>query len=297
MTCFTPYLVQDSNKRIVPVPCGRCERCTTRKISEWSFRLMNEDRYSTSSHFITFTYDRKHVHITPNGFMGLNPLHLTNYFKRLRITQERHYAATNRLLNGRAFVQCKPIKYYAVGEYGGKSGRPHFHALIFNADINLISKAWVCTSSECGCGQLMGDLHYGQVSGASVGYTLKYMFKTWKPKHANDDRHPQFSRMSKHLGERYITPSTKSWHRSDLEQNCHLTLRDGRKISMPRYYKDKIYNSEERGHLKGYFEKEAIKEDFKHFLADEGVHSPRYPEGVKASFQRIYHQSILNETL
>jgi len=81
------------------------------------------------------------------------------------------------------------IKYYAVGEYGGHTKRPHFHAIMFNTDITLLQNAWQ-----------KGQLHYGSVSEASVGYTLKYMFKKGQiPAHKNDDRVPEFALMSKDL--------------------------------------------------------------------------------------------------
>lgn len=82
------------------------------------------------------------------------------------------------------------IKYFCVGEYGGKTNRPHYHAIVFNADIQLIPAAWK-----------LGHIHYGNVSGASIGYCLKYMAKKGKiPMHANDDRLPEFALMSKNLG-------------------------------------------------------------------------------------------------
>jgi hypothetical protein len=31
------------------------------------------------------------------------------------------------------------------------------------------------------------------------------------------------------------------WHKSDLENRMYLTLEGGKKIAMPRYFKDKIY--------------------------------------------------------
>jgi len=33
----------------------------------------------------------------------------------------------------------------------------------------------------------------------------------------------------------------KKWHKSDLENRMYVNLEDGKKIAMPRYYKDKIY--------------------------------------------------------
>jgi len=176
MACITPFNVKmkDSTLR-VQVPCGVCPDCRARRASAWSFRLMQEDKTATSSTFLTITYDTRHVHFTKSGFMDLNKKDLQNFFKRLR-----YYHGE----------QGNKIKYYAVGEYGGRTKRPHYHAIIFNGNVELMQNAWP-----------FGQLHYGDVSGASVGYTLKYITKPKTvPLHRNDDRTPEFSLMSKGLG-------------------------------------------------------------------------------------------------
>jgi len=154
------------------VPCGKCPKCLSRRISGWSFRLMQEDKYSTSSHFVTLTYDTANVPISRNGFMSLEKRDLQLFFKRLRKSNVHR------------------LKYYAVGEYGSDKMRPHYHILLFNVSIDTIEIAWG-----------NGSVHHGCVSAASVGYTLKYMCKPSKvPRHRNDDRVPEFSLMSKNLG-------------------------------------------------------------------------------------------------
>lgn len=38
----------------------------------------------------------------------------------------------------------------------------------------------------------------------------------------------------------------KAWHLSDLEQRMYCNASGGKKIAMPRYYKDKLYTPEQR---------------------------------------------------
>lgn len=108
--------------------------------------------------------------------MTLDKTHVQLFMKRLRKAQ---------CGNGKS-----PIKYYCCGEYGGKTNRPHYHAILFNAKIELLQDAWQ-----------YGSLFYGMdVNEAAVGYTLKYMCKPSRiPMHANDDRLPEFALMSKEL--------------------------------------------------------------------------------------------------
>lgn len=36
------------------------------------------------------------------------------------------------------------------------------------------------------------------------------------------------------------------WHKNDLENRMYINVGDGKKAAMPRYFKEKIYNSTER---------------------------------------------------
>lgn len=217
--CMTPYSVRDKfTNDSIPVPCGKCPDCVARRVSAWSFRLMQQDRVSNSSHFITLTYDTTHVPLTRAGYMSLNKRDVQLFLKRLRKAQCGNAPS--------------PIKYFLVGEYGEKYNRPHYHALLFNVELRFIQPAWA-----------LGSVYYGTVTGASVGYTLKYMSKRGKiPMHRNDDRLPEFALMSKRLGANYLTESMINWYMADLENRMYCTLKDGRKITMPRYYKDKLFS-------------------------------------------------------
>lgn len=239
--CITPLTVVNRIKaESMPVDCGRCPECIAKRTSQWSFRLRKEAEVSTSAYFITLTYDTEHVPITRNGYMTLRLSDVQKWLKRLRkISKEK-------------------IKYYYVGEYGSKTNRPHYHAIIFNAEMEDIDTTWH-----------LGQVHYGTVSGASIGYTLKYMCKDGRiPMHKNDDRVPEFGNMSKGIGANYLTAETMYYHtekRALLERVCCVI--DGKKVSMPRYYKDKIYDQLHKQIImheakKLQFKKEELKEKF-----------------------------------
>lgn len=231
--CITPFLVKQklSNSQI-PVPCNKCPACLARRVSAWSFRLMQEEKVCTNCFFLTLTYDTAKVPITKNGFMSLSKRDCQLFLKRLR---KGHWSNN---------YDGAPVKYYLVGEYGGKTRRPHYHCLIYNVKLDLVQGAWN-----------NGQIHYGKVSGASVGYTLKYMNKPPFRHHVNDDRQPVFALMSKGLGKAYLTPRMCDYHRGDLLNNVCCVLEGGKKVSMPRYYKDKIYSDEDRLVISGYFKR------------------------------------------
>lgn len=184
---------------------------------------MEELKVSMSGYFITLTYDSTHIPLSRHGFMDLNFRHLQLFFKRLRYNNHK---ADNYL----------PLKYYAVGEYGSKTKRPHYHIILFNSTLPTISPSWE-----------MGHVHYGTVTLASVGYVLKYISKnTYRKRFARDDRTEEDSRISKGLGKSYLTQNMLNWHHADLCGRLYCNAEDGKKIAMPRYYKLRLYSTEER---------------------------------------------------
>lgn len=225
MACDTPFYVNNprypiySNDRQVPVPCGKCPACLSRRTSVWTFRLKTHAKNANTSHFVTLTYDTRFVPITKRGFLTLDKRDVQLYFKKLR----------------KAHPKEVQIKYYLAGEYGSKTFRPHYHIILFNADIELIHKAWD-----------KGEVHIGELTEASAAYTAKYINKgKIIPMHQNDDRLPEFSLMSKKLGLNYLSEKIINYHRADIERNF-ITLEDGKKISLPRYFREKIWTELER---------------------------------------------------
>jgi hypothetical protein len=247
--CLTPIkLKQETN--IHTVPCGKCYDCYQRRISQWSFRLMQEEKKSSSAFFITLTYSDENLPKTETNQATLDKRDLQLFMKSLR--------KKNR----------NKIKYFVCGEYGDHTERPHYHMIIFNAAEKTIQPTWE-----------KGQIHFGKVSNASVGYTLKYMQKQGKiPKHIKDDRKKEFQLMSKGLGLCYITNNSSKWHLNDLENRLYLNIEDNKKISMPRYYKDKIYNKEQRGILKA-FHTEKLTKELKDLAYSEHVN--KYAKSVK----------------
>lgn len=278
--CMTPVPIKDANKDTVHVPCGKCPDCVKRRTSQWSFRLMEQEKKAYSAYFITLTYDTDHVFITKKGYMGLNKRDLQLFFKRLRKAHDSLYDVERP-------VSIPPsIKYYAVGEYGGRSHRPHYHAIIFNARIELIQPAWG-----------LGDIHYGDVNGASIGYCLKYMSKPHKfPMHANDDRISEFALMSKGLGKEYLTANMIAWHHADKYNRMYCNIPGGKKIAMPRYYKQRIYEENERKEIGQYLRKQQMSEEYKN-AAENPQYSRNRKESVDMAFRHMKAEAFKKQKL
>jgi len=222
--CITPFYIKHkiTNEKI-PVPCSKCPPCMKRRTSGWSYRLVKEGDRSKTALFITLTYNTDKVPITKKGYMNLDKKDVQKFMKRLR-----------KLSN-------EKLKYYVCGEYGTQKMRPHYHIIMFNANAEMVNRAWALDNKS------IGNIYIGTVNEASIGYTLKYMTKQGKiPQHKNDDRQREFSLMSKSLGSNYLTTAMIKWHKDDLKTRMYVPMKDNKKIAMPRYYKDKIYNEHEK---------------------------------------------------
>lgn len=202
------------------VPCGKCIQCLKRRVNGWTFRLNQELKCSTSAAFITLTYDQ--APLSFNEQLTLEKKDFQDFMKRLR--KKTH----------------NKLKYYACGEYGTQSQRPHYHAIMYNLPNN-----WLQDSTKLHEAWGHGHIDIGTAEMASFQYVVGYLNKgRWQPQHELDDRNPEFSVMSKNLGKTYITPKMEKFHKSRLAS--YATLPGGQKTSLPRYYRDKIFTKEER---------------------------------------------------
>jgi hypothetical protein len=167
--------------------------------------------------------------------------------------------------------------------------------IIFNADAEKVERAW--SEYKAGRGYVpFGTIYIGQVNEATIGYTLKYMQKPGKiPKHQNDDRLKEFSLMSKGLGANYITNSMAKWHHNDLLNRMYVPIKEGKKIAMPRYYKDKMYSETQKllinNHLKVVMSDEAQKAELELIEEFGNLWSKKLFERHEQQFKKMYKSS------
>lgn len=111
----------------INIPCGQCIGCRLEYSRQWACRMMLELPYSSSSYFITLTYDDEHVPESEflDNESGELLYHKTLCKRDLQLFNKRlrkHYG--------------EGIRFYACGEYGSNSFRPHYHSIYFNLPIS-----------------------------------------------------------------------------------------------------------------------------------------------------------------
>ena len=166
--CKKPFRKEDRE-----FGCGQCTHCRINRSRLWVGRMLLESMEHPQTAFVTLTYNDEHLP---------NPPHLSKEAVQLFLKRLRGMAAGRKL------------RYYAVGEYGDKSWRPHYHLIIFGlapTEQKLVEACWP-----------YGFVQVGTAEAQSMAYTASYVIKKMtNPKDERLDSRPaEFSLLSKRPG-------------------------------------------------------------------------------------------------
>lgn len=214
---YNPPKCTDERVRYVPVSCGRCIECRKKRRREWMVRLSEELRGGGNPPlFVTLTISNDQLQRV-KGESNTKATRFTRWF----------------LENVRKKIG-KSVKHFLVTELGKERGRIHLHGFIW-AEKELVKKCWI-----------YGFIHIGDfVNEKSINYMTKYMLK----KSIDKNFIPKVL-ASKGIGKGYLS-------RQDAKQNEYkegntnetYRFRNGSKMYLPQYYREKIYNDKEKESL------------------------------------------------
>lgn len=201
------------------IGCGKCLGCKDEYAAKWALRLKHESRSHSHNTFLTLTYDEEHA---PTG---LNKKDLQDFWKRLR----KQAASTG----------LPRIKYFACGEYGDRTRRPHYHAAVFGLDRRPDSKRWDLdneVSETLNNLWGMGRVLQSELTTPRMAYVTGYVLKKagYKKLYCDEDGvelQGPFQVMSTGLGKQWVNK-----YAGDLREGWTLT--ENRKVGIPRYYTD-----------------------------------------------------------
>jgi len=196
--------------------CGSCRACRLKRRGEWALRMEHES--STVQHktlFVTLTYNAEHL---PQDY-GLSIKDCQKFFKRLRRRLDKKNDETK-------------FKYYLCGEYGPKTRRPHYHAIIMGLDItyaNDIYKAWgLCDAAGFKCVQTADIKSFKYVA----GYAAKKLGTKYNEKFLEEHGiQPEFQLQSHGIGKKFIMNIEEC-----VKKNCTIRYAGKNRIP-PRYYR------------------------------------------------------------
>lgn len=238
------------------VPCGRCQGCRLDRSRTWADRCLLELQYHQSSVFVTLTYND--IYVPKSTYYGSDEETLYMSYSLCK----RDFQLFMKRLR-KAFPGQK-IRFFAAGEYGENTARPHYHAILFGLKLDDMvpfqrteQGFWYCHSESLervwskrlvdnlqGCVtpltyQPMGDVVVADVSWATCAYTARYCLKKLNGQDADTYRkfgvEPPFSLMSRSpgIGAQYFLD-----HPDCVDyQYINISTPDGgKKIVPPNYY-------------------------------------------------------------
>ena len=237
--------------------CGRCIDCRLKKSKVWAVRCLNELEYWNEACFVTLTYNDFTLPKLINTDTGeIKPSifreHIREFNKRLR----RHFDK---------IVDKRKIKIYYCGEYGSKTGRPHYHLLIFGfkpTDLHyyrhdklgfplynsrLLDSLWyqkydITPKKDYYRHKYLrmqrGYVVVGDVSFNSCAYVARYILKKQqKDSERYEAQNQEFLGTSNGIGKRWFYDNYKTMY-----ANGFITYKKGDnffKCPIPKYY-DKL---------------------------------------------------------
>lgn len=230
MQCNKPIWLEKNKLR---VPCGKCRGCRIKRSSEWTMRLTHElHLMKYKGIFLTLTYNEESLPYTETGRPTLDKSALQKFIKKVR----RRIAHTK-----------GKIKYYACGEYGEETKRPHYHLIILGMTMRSEYDKSVIIDSWNGCDwtPIRTKKSFGSVSPDSIRYTTDYIQKKFissdpeKIRSVYGDATPPFQLCSQGIG--------KDWALEEKEriQRTGKISYKGKEVALPRYYLTKVKVDEE----------------------------------------------------
>ena len=241
-----------ANWEQINLPCGQCIGCRLSRSRDWAMRCVHEASLHERNCFITLTYNDDNIVWSPvTGEQTLFKKHLQDFLKRLR----------------RRIEPCK-VRFFACGEYGDTTHRPHYHAILFGYDFpdKVLYKQsldgfnyWTSEFLNEVWGH--GYCTVCNVSFETCAYVARYVMKKANGELAKDKYEgiqPEFVNMSRRPG---ISREWFEKYTSDVYPYDEVIIHSNgktRKLKPCRYY-DKLFDEINPEEMQAIKEKRIIK--------------------------------------
>lgn len=233
--CYNSFVSPIASRvvtRSIDIPCGRCVECRLNYSRVWANRLMLEAQEHDYNYFLTLTYNDINCPVYSDGVMTLCKKDLQDFLKRLRRR-----------------IEPFKIRYFACGEYGDRTFRPHYHMIVFGLEIPDLELYSVNRGNALYTSDWLNDIWgngfvtVGQCDWQSCAYTARYVMKKLRDVSDRCDElgiAPEFLVMSRRpgIGRLYFEKNADKIYETD---ELILSSKDGGIRSKPPRYFDTLY--------------------------------------------------------
>lgn len=228
---------RDNRIKGVPVPCGVCIECRKKKAREWQVRLTEEIRDRKDGQFVTFTFSDKWLKKLEAMAKEKKP-HLSGYDLENAAAKLAVKRFLGRWKNHNRVKRGVSVRHWFTSELGGtRTERIHLHGILFTEETKEhIEMVWK-----------YGKVDVGEyVNNKTVNYIMKYVQKV-------DAKHKYYKSLvltSPGMGKGYLDRADARKHKWNGNKTDELYItREGIKLPLPRYYRQKLWTDEQREKL------------------------------------------------
>lgn len=130
--CYFPISNPDRNsisykKGVTEFDCGSCPECLRKRANVWALRAVYEAREHAFNCMVTLTYD-SYIYDSRGNIIGERVSDFSVCKRDLQLFMKR-------LRKWYSSVTDEKIKYLACAEYGKRTHRAHYHALLFGVQF------------------------------------------------------------------------------------------------------------------------------------------------------------------
>lgn len=245
--------MKDLRVQYVPIGCTKCIECRKQKAREWQIRLHEEIKTATNGKFITLTFSNKSIQKLINyektytdKSTGAIYKQKLNTLKGYNLDNEIATVATRLFLERWRKKYKTSLRHWLVTELGHNGTENiHIHGIIWtNEPLEKVENIW--QYGYMWKGKMINGKRINYVNNKTVNYIVKYVNKV-------DEKHKYYKSKiltSSGIGHNYTnTYNSKLNKFQDKKTSEVYTLETGYKISLAIYWRNKIYNEEQREKL------------------------------------------------
>lgn len=277
MICENPIQLKSG----LVVPCGKCVLCLSKRRDEWSARLqLHTMSYDSMPFFVTLTYRPEEV-VTGDSGYTLVPDHVRRFIKRIKDKYDLYNSDFAYFGCGEYGDKGDPAldrPHYHLILFGFPQLEEAYQRGVVAAN-KLLSDNWVRIDSHTGIRYPLGFVDVGRAEWSGIHYVTKYVLKFIDEDYIGKQK--PFVLFTRGIGKNWFKSAECSYIKRRLEEfvdrykfidpgveldyssptalrdsayDCMqelssvvpklvVTLPQGNRIAMPRYYRKKLIGS------------------------------------------------------
>lgn len=233
--CLRPITVKAPGQgfrprlKYITVPCNRCPECLKKRQQDWAIRMEQETVDCESKggccYFTTLTYEDSNLpYFEDDGSISLYKRDAQKFIETLkRRIKWRYGKDTN-------------VRYFCCGEYGDKVGRPHYHFMLW-FPFQITSYELRPILEDVWTNGIILGIHPFSIQLAE--YVAKYSTKQYGIDYGGIQQPFALMSLKPAIGSSWIERNRDFYL---LNPHPFMTDRHGVRFSLPRYYRNRVYD-------------------------------------------------------